>query len=34
MAEKSFTNKEYKSLSLAELKKIYNQKKKISKGKL
>ena len=29
MAEKSFTNKEYKSLSLAELKKIYNQKKKL-----
>ena len=29
MAEKSFTNEEYKSLSLAELKKIYNQKKKL-----
>ena len=29
MAEKSFTNKDYTSLSLAELKKIYNQKKKL-----
>ena len=29
MAEKSFTNREYKSLSLVELKKIYNQKKKL-----
>ena len=29
MAEKSFTNEDYTSLSLAELKKIYNQKKKL-----
>ena len=30
MAEKSLiTDKDYKSLSLAELKKIYNQKKKL-----
>ena len=29
MAEKSFTNKEYKSLSLAELKKIYTVKTRV-----
>ena len=35
MAEKSLiTNKDYTRLSLAELRKIYNQKKKINKGKL